>query len=56
MTTKTNHPTQQLVMLPNTYLRLCVNVQCDVVLYDATLTQRCTCLHTGETFGARWNE
>ncbi len=72
MTTKTNHPfvrrprpTQQLVMLPNTYLRRCFNVNCDVVLYDATMTERCwgfddvkggTCNDVGTPFGKRWEE
>tara|TARA_Y100000592_G_scaffold94108_1_gene158372 strand:- start:584 stop:742 length:159 start_codon:yes stop_codon:yes gene_type:complete len=52
-------------MLPNTYLRRCFNVNCDVVLYDATMTERCwgfddvkggTCNDVGTPFGKRWEE
>lgn len=52
----TNHPTEQLVMLPNhTDLRLCLNPKCDVVAYDDFLTERCVCNHVGPQRGTRWS-
>tara|TARA_Y100000004_G_C8678085_1_gene312162 strand:+ start:272 stop:469 length:198 start_codon:yes stop_codon:yes gene_type:complete len=65
MNANTNHPTQQLVMLPNIYLRQCNNSNCNVVLYDAFMTERCSgfdvhrkmeCNHVGTLFGKRWGE